>query len=501
MENTQKQFGYKLLTNIIRVPISLAMQSIFPRLLGPVAYGSFDFLIDNANKFINFIEAGSSTAFYVKLSQNALDQQLVRYYWNLAAKMFLLYLAMVLVIMYSGLGNQMWPGQGTAAVLFGAFYGMLLFSTKITQNILDANHLTVRSERLNIFQLLLSCIVFSGLYFSFSKISLEWFFIVQLLLLIVLLLAGSFFLKANGMNLVPKVNISSETKKIFNKYFIAYSMPLFIYNLASFLSGVGDRWILQIFGGSIQQAYFSLSFKIAGVVLLMTTAMTPLLMRDFSVFHGKGDLQLLKQKYISNTKLLYVIVTFLAVNIYCNASLVVNIIGGKEFQEAGAVLSLMAFYPIHQTIGQLNGTLFYATNRVKTYTIVGMINMCFGIIVSYFLVASPEQYGLGLGAFGLATGWLIVQFINTNIGLFFNCRFLEYPFIKILGHQVLNVGLLILIGLSISFFLKQWVTNPFLFGIFFFIFYAIFFYIYIFLMPAVIGLKSRYQILNFLKRK
>ena len=80
LNESHKHFAYKLVTNIIRIPIAFALQSIFPRILGPVNYGNFDFLTDSATKFIGFFETGTSIAFYTNLSINNKDSKLVKFY-------------------------------------------------------------------------------------------------------------------------------------------------------------------------------------------------------------------------------------------------------------------------------------------------------------------------------------------------------------------------------------------------------------------------------------
>jgi len=76
----------------------------------------------------------------------------------------------------------------------------------------------------------------------------------------------------------------------------------------------------------------------------------------------------------------------------------------------------MLFYPIHQSIGQILGTLFMATERNKQYVIVQIVYCIFGIGLTYFLVGSSHMIllTLNLGAVGMAIKMVILQFATVT---------------------------------------------------------------------------------------
>ncbi len=87
--------------------------------------------------------------------------------------------------------------------------------------------------------------------------------------------------------------------------FYDYSHPLFLYALVGLLTGSLDRWLLQIFGGSVEQGFHGLSYHIGVLGFLCTSAMTPLLTREFAIAFGARDLAQMARRFRGYIPLLY----------------------------------------------------------------------------------------------------------------------------------------------------------------------------------------------------
>ncbi len=115
------------------------------------------------------------------------------------------------------------------------------------------------------------------------------------------------------------------------------------------------------------------------------------------------------------------------------------IVGGARFKEAAVPLALMSLYPIHQTYGQLNSAVYFATVRTRLYRNIGISISLLGLLVTFLFLAPKEQLGLNLGSTGLALKMVLVQIIGQNLILWFNVKFLKISFLKMLGHQFISV--------------------------------------------------------------
>jgi O-antigen/teichoic acid export membrane protein len=495
LSDFNKHYIYKLLANLIRVPVTFALQAIFPRLLGAAAYGNFDFLTDSTTKFIAFFETGTSVAFYKNLSQNNNNKKLIKFYWLIASVILLAYFLFIMLGRLLGYDELFWPGQHFILVVLTAFFGSLTFIVNNSFQILDASNLTVKSERFRIIQLLFSLSVFATIFWLFKRVDLELFLSIQIVLTVMLIIGASIILWNAQFELFPNVKLSKQELRVFLSLFWKFSNPLIIYALFSLIGGIGDRLILQEFGGSIQQAYFGISFKVGSFVLLFTSAMIPLLMREFSKLHGLDDKLQISEMFQRNIKLLYFIATFIGINVAFNAEFITKLLGGYQFREAVVVVSLMAFYPIHQTLGQINGILFFSTSRTAQYRNIGLFIVPIGLMFSFFLIAPEQYFGLHLGAIGLAYQMLIIQTLSVNLMLFFNCRYLGIPYFKLLAYQVFTLSGQIVLGLALHFLITSLEINLFAYAIVFSFSTLIVITVAVILMPHLIGLNSREELL------
>ena len=82
-------------------------------------------------------------------------------------------------------------------------------------------------------------------------------------------------------------------------------------------------------------------------------------------------------------------------------------------------MAIMLLYPIHQSLGQINGTMYLAMELTRPYVVINSIHLITSIIVIYFLLAPNNMIvpGYGLGAIGLAFKDVIFQIIFVNISI------------------------------------------------------------------------------------
>ena len=146
--------------------------------------------------------------------------------------------------------------------------------------------------------------------------------------------------------------------------------------------------------------------------------------------------------------LLYSIAAFIACFICIQAEKVTYIFGGEQFKSAAIPVMIMALYPIHQTYGQLNSTIFLATGQTRLYSIISIIFVLIGLPLVFFLIAPTDKMGYNAGATGLAIKMVSIQFIAVNVQLFFHSRFLKLKFIKYFAHQLISTGFLIIAAIA-----------------------------------------------------
>jgi len=182
-----------------------------------------------------------------------------------------------------------------------------------------------------------------------------------------------------------------------------------------------------------------LSFKVGALCFLFTRSLTPLFHREISRAYGDKKPEKMRKIFLRFVPMFYSVAVCIGAFIFFQSEKVSIIIGGESFKGASVPIALMSFYPIHQTYGQLNSAVYFATGRTKLYRNIGLVIKIFGLFVVYLFLAPKAQLGLNMGSTGLALKMVLVQIIGQNIVLWFNTKLLKISFIKMLGHQFVAV--------------------------------------------------------------
>ncbi len=444
-DSLRKRYAYKLGTNLLGLLINLVTQAIIPRGLGPKAYGDFNFITNFFTQVIGFFDSGTSIGFYNKLSQRPKESTLVTFYLYFSGVISSLLLLFVAAMAMTSAHDRLWPGQELIYIYMGTVWGILNWTVVVLNKMADAYGITVSAEIVRIFQKILGLILIVVLYL-YQWLNLSSFFYYQFILFFVLCLAFIWVIERHGYSLRQGWRLSHEEVRGYIREFYQYSHPLFSYALLGLCIGLLDRWLLQTFAGSVQQGFYSLSYQIGAICFLFTSAMTPLLTREFAIAFGNNDLTKMAVLFRRYIPLLYATAAYFSCFIAVQADKVVYLMGGSDYNEALFPVIIMAFYPVHQTYGQLSGAVFYATGQTSLYRNVGITLMLVGLPLTYLLIAPREFMGLNAGSTGLAMKMVIIQFIGVNVQLYYNAKLLKLSFIRYFGHQLVSIGCLLLLA-------------------------------------------------------
>jgi O-antigen/teichoic acid export membrane protein len=219
------------------------------------------------------------------------------------------------------------------------------------------------------------------------------------------------------------------------KEFFHFSSPLIVYTSVGLCSSYLDIWLLQKLGGSIQSGFYGLAYSIVAASFLFTSAMTPIITREFSRSFEKNDINQIQKNFYRYIPMLYSIAAFFGIFLSFQSENILFLFTDQKFKDTYLVLVIMSFYPLHQTYGQLSGSIFYVTGQTKLYRNIGIISMLFGLNISILFI-----FYFNLGAIGLALKMIIMQFILTNIQLYFNAKFLHMSLKYFIWHQLYSIA-------------------------------------------------------------
>ncbi|MBF0568219.1 MAG: lipopolysaccharide biosynthesis protein [Nitrospirae bacterium] len=488
-DSFNKRYFYKLTTNFVGLLIGLVSQTIIPRSLGPGAYGDFNYLTNFFSQMISFLELNTSTGYFTMLSKNPKDSQLVRFYMLFGVVVCLAVFFVVGTAHITSLHKYIWPGEQIGYIYLAAVFGLFTWTSQIFSQMADAYGLTVAGEKAKMFQRLLGLPILVLLFIA-GRLNLFSFFLYNYVLFIFLMVALIFIMKGGGFSLFKRTGLTAGRARHYARQSYAYSHPLFVSGLIGMVANLFDMWLLQVFGGSAQQGFFGLSSQIGALCFLFTGAMTPLLMREFSIVHAEADTERMKWLFEKYIPMMFSIAAFFSCFISVNAAKVIHIFGGQQYSAALWAVSVMAFYPIHQTYGQLVGSVYYAMGKTALYRNIGILVSAAGVPVSFFLMASPAYLGFGAGALGLAVKMVAINIISVNALLFYIAKPIGISFVRYLRHQVLCIGFMVVTALASALIVNQMAGDSLVIGFLISgVIYTLATCVFVMYMPSVAGLK------------
>ena len=222
-----------------------------------------------------------------------------------------------------------------------------------------------------------------------------------------------------------RVELSEVLQKFKN-----YCYPLVPYTVFGFVYTFIDYWMLQKFGGSVQQGYYAIGYKFSTLVLIGTTSILQVFWKEISEAYSKNNMERVRLLYISVSRSFFFVGIAISSFVVPYSREIIDLFLGPSYKEAWLPLALMLFYPVHQSLGQITGTMLLAMEKTKAQSYIGIFFMSISIIVTYVLLAPKTAIvpGFDYGATGLALKMVLCQLIGVNISIFFVSRYIKIPF-------------------------------------------------------------------------
>lgn len=426
---------------------------MFTKSLGPELYGDFKYVIYIFTLFVSVISFGGNY-FNTEISKDHNNKNLISFYFNFLIISWILFLFILLILIYFGTFNDILNDNITISVIWIAFiYSFVSFLSQFLESITDSCGLTKNASLFSFiskfFGLLFLIFIFSYLEIVNIYSAFSYYYVVGLIMSVCFLI----LLIKNEIP-INKISITiNEFKRQF-KPFIIYSYPLLILIVFSFFTGFISRSILQQFGGSIEQGYFSFSDSISAFIIIFSNSITPLLLREFSIFYdNKNSIEF---KSTLNTSLLFFtgLSSFFCALIFFNVEIITELIAGDSFNSSILSTKIMLLYPILYVTNNILNTVLYSMGQTKLMKniliIIGLLQLIFTII----FVAPTQYFGLNLGAIGFGISLIIVTTLNHLMLLFYCTKLLKLNFIR----AILQILRIILISLFLSFITKYTIS-------------------------------------------
>lgn len=445
------RFGATLIANVLRAGLSFATGLLIARTLGAVGYGNLNFLLSSFLAFTFLLDMGSTPAFYTFISQRKRPPLFFVIYigWTVGIQ-FLMMMLVIAAVLPDRTLTTIWLGQPRMMILLACAASFAMSQVWLTVSQMgEATRKTLIVQAVAVVQAivhLLAVIVLARLSLLTVSIVL-WLLIAEFGLAAIFV--GPMLLRSN----LTAARDDPEPARDIIRQFAVYCAPLVIYGWINSLYSFANRWLLQRFGGSVQQGYFSVGQQFAAIGLIATTSILNVFWKEIAEARQRGDQEALRLLYTRARRSLYCFAALVSCFLIPYSREIVALFVGNEYAAGWPVLAVMFLYPIHQSLGQLLATFFYATAETRAYTSFGIAMMLSSIPIVYLVLAPPTSRipGLGLGALGLAAAMVVLQIGSITVQSWWVARVHGWP-----GDTLFQLVVAVLfIGIA---FVSRWIA-------------------------------------------
>jgi O-antigen/teichoic acid export membrane protein len=421
------RFGFTVGANLLRSLLSFVTGMLLARSLGPVSFGNMAFLLGTFVAIRQILDMGSSTAFYTFMSQRPQSKHFVNSFFGWLGVQFVVPLCVVGLLFPSRWVEVVWRGEQRSLVLL-AFAAAFMQNSlwPVMQQFGESRRQTLRVQTVGVAivathllaMVLLWLFGVLGLYAVFAAIALEY------------AVAAIVIHKWLPNRATGEAKPAEGAPESVFRLYLRYCLPLIPYAWIGFAYEFADRWLLQSYGGSVQQAYYAVSAQFAGIALIATSSILNIFWKEIAEAHYNADHARTHMLYRRISRILFLVGAIVAGYLSPWAEELLRLILSAAYVGGASTLVIMFLYPIHQSMGQIGGTMLYATERVTLQVVIGIVFMVVSMGVTYLVLAPADAVvpGLGLASEGLALKMVGLQIVQANIVAYIIARIWKWRF-------------------------------------------------------------------------
>jgi O-antigen/teichoic acid export membrane protein len=452
--SVKTRFLVSIGTNLIRSIVGFISSLVIARSFGPSTYGDLAFLLGSFSAILSLLDMGAANAFYTFLSRRPQGALFYRVYFFWIGFQFLFTLLFIALIIPDGTFDRLWLGHSKRIVLvalLAVFMQQQVWQT--VSQIGESMRATLKVQTLNLFVAITYLIVVTLLSVS-ANLSLVNIMTLVIAQYVVATYVAYWIL---GGRKVAVLDENESVKQLLNDYFV-FCRPLMLLSLVLFFYNFTDKWLLQKYGGAIQQGYFQISNQFATISLIATTSILSVFWKEIAEAWEKQDHVRVERLYRKVSRALVMLGAIISGLLIPWAEQIVAFFLGDTYRQAWPVLAIMLLYPIHQSMGQIAGTMLLARGQTKTHMLISVGGMLISIPVTFFMLAPASDGGGSMGAWGIALKSVLLGFISVNFQAWIIARQSGWKFDWIF--QLIGIPLMIFIGYIIKFFVgRLWNLN------------------------------------------
>jgi len=380
---------------LLIIPISFFVRMIYARNLTLVDYGLFYGLF----AFFGFFEflrdwgLTSATNYFANkyIVHNNKSKIKTLFFIDWGFKLFMsIILGLILYFLKGVIVSGIYKNEGNIGYIFDFFLVFWIVSTVYRSNC--AFFTVLQEQRISkFFEFLnwLLILVMSFVGFSFIE-SYKVPVLAYLVSMIIVCLISSFlfFIKHNDILMAEFYRGSDLRKEVFK-----YASAVMIGSLSSMLLSHTDLFLIQLFIGAKNVAYYSSGFAAASLLMIL---IVPLSMITFPLFarlwHANKKAELSRLiNFIFNNTLVFVLP--FSMFFFAFSSQLVSLVYGSAFLESGIILKIFSFTFIIKIFNMFLFHMLWSTGKPKQSSIIIVIAGIANIVLDLILISMFQNIG------------------------------------------------------------------------------------------------------------
>jgi len=439
-ESVGARYLVTLAAQVLRVALAFASAAIVPRVLGPIAYGNYTFLLSASATVRAFLDNGTQQAFFTFSARDARSGGLTRLYACVLTVQFGVSMLLIGVLAAADKLAWLWPGQALDEIVIVTALEWTLFLAATLQQLGDSKAHTIYPQLLGA---LVSIVVLFGLLALWGTGRLDFDSFVWLNLGGALLTCALLAYWLIGRHAEVFWRGALALPRVVTRWW-TFASPLLLLQYYTPLVAYAGLYLIQRWYGSAEQGHYGLALQWSALAMIFTNASITIFWREIAHHTASGALPRAAAAYEQFGRLFFVLVFAVACWLSVGSGTLVRAIAGEQFEDAATVLAVMAFYPVAQTLGQLTATSLKALERTGTYARWTLYLSVPDLLLTYFLIApsTAPVPGLGLGAVGLAIKTALYGLVGVHVLDWLNCRVLGIDYAALFrGRIAVSLGI------------------------------------------------------------
>jgi O-antigen/teichoic acid export membrane protein len=426
LPSIRARFAFTVGANLLRSLLGFATGMLLARWLGPKGFGDMAFLLGTFMGLRVLLDMGSSTAFFTFLSQRPRAQRFVLSYFAWMTIQFVVTLLLIGLLFPEQWIHTVWRGEQRGLVLLAFAAAFLQNSVwPVVQQVGESQRKTFIVQTAGVVIVATHFIAIAvlwwiqqiGLYLVFAAIALEYF------LACLVILQRLKYVDSSEAGMAPGIAAML-------RMYLVYCLPMVPYSAVAFGHEFADKWLLQAYGGGVQQAYYAVGAQFAAIAMIATSSILRIFWKEVAEAHHQKNYARAEILYRKVSRFLFLVGALVAGALMPWSAELLQLVLGSSYAAGAVTLAIMFLYPIHQSMGQIGSTMLYATERVSLHSAIGIVVMLASIVVSYFILApaGAPVPGLGMASEGLAIKMVLMQIISVNLIAYIIARVSKWRF-------------------------------------------------------------------------